>query len=59
MTVKSLKPYLAKHGYYEVKHTLGLFIHKNGPIWFTLPVNGFGEKYIGKQHAEQFIKLAG
>ena len=45
---KLLKKRLAKHGYFEQPHTPGLFSHKTRPIWFSLAVDAFGIKYIGK-----------
>ena len=48
---KLLKERLAVHDYYEVAHTPGLFTHKTRPIWFTLSVDDFGMKYIGREHA--------
>jgi hypothetical protein len=43
---------LAPFGYYPVRHTPGLWLHKTRPIYFTLVVNDFTVKYVGKQHAE-------
>ncbi|KAL7476245.1 hypothetical protein ACHAW6_002118 [Cyclotella cf. meneghiniana] len=39
-----LKQCLAKHGYYEIAHTPGLWKHISCSIRFTLVVNGFGKK---------------
>ncbi|KAL7477007.1 hypothetical protein ACHAW6_002827 [Cyclotella cf. meneghiniana] len=47
-----LKQRLAKHGYYEVAHTPGLWKHISRPISFTLVVDDFGIKYVGKEHAD-------
>jgi hypothetical protein len=33
-------------------HTAGLWLHKMRPISFTLIVDDFAVKYMGKQHAE-------
>ena len=46
---------LSKHGYYEVTHTPGLWRHATRPVWFTLLVDNFGIKYIGKEHADHLI----
>jgi len=54
---KLLKKRLAKFGYYEVTHTPGLWRHIWRPIQFTLVVDDFGVKYIGKQHAEHLCKV--
>lgn len=43
---------LALHGYAPTTHTPGLWRHKTRPITFTLVVDDFGVKYVGKQHAE-------
>jgi hypothetical protein len=39
-------------GYYPARHTPGLWLHKTRPISFTLVVDDFAVKYVGKQHAE-------
>ena len=52
-----LKKRLAVHDYYEVPHTLGLFTHKTRPIWFTLTVDDFGVKYIGREHSEHLMTI--
>ena len=46
-----LKTRLAPHGYYECKHTPGLWRHKWRPITFVLVVDDFGVKYKGREHA--------
>lgn len=43
---------LAKHGYYQCRHTQGLWKHKWRPILFSLVVDDFGVKYVGKQHVD-------
>ena len=48
---KLLRKNLAPHGYYEMPHTPGLWKHISRPISFTLVVDDFGVKYVGKQHA--------
>eukprot|EP00956_Cyclotella_meneghiniana_P026599 scaffold57893_cov25-Cyclotella_meneghiniana.AAC.1 len=52
---KLLKERLAKHGYYEVAHTPGVWKHISRPVSFTLVVDGFGIKYVGKEHAEHLL----
>jgi hypothetical protein len=47
-----LQTHLAPFGYYPSRHTPGLWLHKTWPISFTLIVNDFTAKYVGKQHAE-------
>jgi hypothetical protein len=48
---------LRKYGYNEVKHTPGLSKHETKPIWFTLTVDNFGVKYVGKKHAKHLMKV--
>jgi hypothetical protein len=47
-----LQACLAPFGYYPARHTPGLWLHKTRPISFTLIVDDFAVKYVGKQHAE-------
>jgi hypothetical protein len=47
-----LQTRLAPFGYYQARHTPGLWLHKTRPISLTLVVDDFEVKYIGKQHAE-------
>ena len=46
---------LETKGYSPCKHTPGLCRHKWIPIIFSLVVDDFGVKYIGKQHADHLI----
>jgi hypothetical protein len=43
---------LAPRGYYPARHTPGLWLHHTRPISFTLVVDDFAVKYVGKQHNE-------
>ncbi|KAL7478073.1 hypothetical protein ACHAW6_003858 [Cyclotella cf. meneghiniana] len=52
---KLLKQHLAKHRYFKVTHTLGLWKHISQPIRFTLVVDNFGIKYVGKEHADRLL----
>ena len=52
---KRLRRKLAPHGYHECVNTPGLWYHKSRPITFTLVVDDFGVKYVGKEHAEHLI----
>lgn len=52
-----LVPYLAKHGYIQSKRTPGLFTHTTRPIAFTLVVDDFGVKYVGRKHAEHLLHI--
>jgi len=53
---KLLLKRLLPHGYYECKHTSGLWRHLTHPISFTLVVDDFGVKYVGKEHIDHLIK---
>jgi hypothetical protein len=53
---KLLRKRLLTHGYYECKHTPGLWQHLTRPISFTLVVDDFGVKYVGKEHVDHLIK---
>jgi hypothetical protein len=43
---------LAPFGYYPARHTPGLWLYHTRPIAFTLVVDDFSVKYVGKQHAD-------
>lgn len=50
-----LKKRLAEHGYYELAHTPGLWRHEHRPVQFTLVVDDFGIKYVGREHLEHLL----
>jgi hypothetical protein len=52
LTNQLLQTRLAPFGYYPGRHTPGLWLHRMRPISFTLMVDDFAVKYVGKQHAE-------
>ena len=52
---KLLQQNLAQFGYYQCKHTPGLWKHKTRPITFVLVVDDFGVKYVGKEHVWHLI----
>ena len=52
---KLLGKRLAKYGYYQSRHTPGLWKHTWRPIQFVLVVDDFGVEYIGRDHAEHLI----
>jgi hypothetical protein len=52
---KLLKKSLNKHGYRQSKLVLGLWKHDTRPIQFTLVVDNFGIKYVGKEHAQHLM----
>ena len=41
--------------YFEVDHTSILFKHKGRSIWFTLVVDVFRIKYVGKEHIDNLL----
>jgi hypothetical protein len=47
-----LQTRLAPFRYYPARHTPGLWLHKTRPISFTLVIDDFAVKYVGKQHAK-------
>jgi hypothetical protein len=47
-----LQTRLAPFGYNPARHTPGLWLHKIRPIAFSLIVDHFSCKYVGKQHAD-------
>jgi hypothetical protein len=52
LTNQLLQTRLAPFGYYTAHHTPVLWLHTTGRISFTLVVDNFAVKYVGKQHAE-------
>ena len=52
---KLLRKRLAQDGYFELPHTPGLWKHVCRPVWFTLVVDDFGVKYIGRENAEHLM----
>ena len=53
---KLLCKQLALYGYYEVKHTPGLWRFTICPIKCTLVVDNFGVKYTAKRHLQHLIR---
>jgi hypothetical protein len=43
---------LAKDGYRPTQHTHGLWTHETRPISFSLVLDDFGVKSVGREHAE-------
>ena len=54
---KMLAKILNKEGYYQAKHTKGLWLHKTKNISFTLIVDNFGVRYNNKEDIEELVKL--
>jgi hypothetical protein len=52
---KLLQRRLLLHGYYKRTNTPGLWRYKTRPISFTLVVENFGVKYVGKEHVDHLI----
>jgi hypothetical protein len=52
-----LEKQLNKHGYSQSKTVQGLWTHKTRPILFTLIVDDFGVKYVGKEHAMHLLSI--
>ena len=52
---KQVKKHLAPAGFYEVAHTPGLWRHKRHPIQFSLIVDDFGIKHVGKEHIDYLL----
>jgi hypothetical protein len=55
LTNKKLRRELEPHGYLEHKNMPGLWYHKTRPVSFTLVVDDFGMKYVGKEHVNHLI----
>jgi hypothetical protein len=49
---------LTKEGYRPTAHTHGLWTHDTRPISFSLVVDDFGVKYVGREHAEHVTSPA-
>jgi hypothetical protein len=47
---------LKEHGYSQSKTMPGLWKHEWRPIIFSLVVNNFGVKYVGKEHARHLLQ---
>jgi hypothetical protein len=52
-----LEKRLRAHGYTQSDKTPGFWRHESRPICFSLIVDDFGVKYVGKEHAEHLIKV--
>jgi hypothetical protein len=46
---------LKPKGYYQCRHTPGLWRHQWRPVLFSLVVDDFGIKFVGKQHADHLV----
>jgi hypothetical protein len=52
LTNQLLQTRLAPFGYYPARHTPGLWLHRTRPISFTLVMDDFAVRYVGKQNAD-------
>ena len=52
-----LEKRLNKQGYYQSKIVPGLWLHEWRPIQFTLVVDDFGVKYVGREHAQRPVDV--
>jgi hypothetical protein len=52
-----LEENLNKHGYHQSPITPGLWQHDYWPILFTLCVDNFGIKYVGREHAKHLASI--
>jgi hypothetical protein len=52
-----LKKQLNEHCYSQSKAVPGLWTNKTQPISFTLVVDGFGVKYVEKEHTMHLISI--
>lgn len=50
---------LAPHGYEQCRHTPGLWQHQWRPILFSLVVDDFEIKYMGKHRANHLLNAIG
>ena len=48
-----LEKRLNKRGYYQSKVVPGVWKHERHPVQFTLIVDDFGVKYVGKEYAQR------
>ena len=52
-----LETRLNAHGYSQSRAVSGLWTHKTRPISFTLVVDDFGVKYVGKENATHLLNI--
>jgi hypothetical protein len=55
LTNELLHRKLALDGYHPTEHTHGLWKHKTRLVWFSLVVDDFRIKYVGRDHAEHLM----
>lgn len=52
---RTLVQRISTAGYYQCKHTPGLFRHNTRKVWFCLVVDDFFAGYVGKENADHLI----
>jgi hypothetical protein len=52
-----LEQRLNEHGYQQSQITPGLWKHTTQPISFTLCIDDFGVKYVGRKHADHILQV--
>jgi hypothetical protein len=50
LATQLLQKRVAPFGYYPARRTSGMWLHKTIPIAFSLIIDDFAFKYVGKQH---------
>jgi hypothetical protein len=58
VTNELLQRNLAKDGYRPTTHTHGLWTHDTRPISFSLVVDDFRVRYVGREHAEHLMNIS-
>ncbi|KAL7483805.1 hypothetical protein ACHAW6_009451 [Cyclotella cf. meneghiniana] len=57
LTQELLEKRLNKHGYFHSTRTPGLWTHKWRPVQFTLVVDDFVIKYVGKENPQHLVSI--
>jgi hypothetical protein len=52
-----LEQQINNHGYFQNKFIPGFWTHQTRPISFTLVVDDFGIKYLGREHMMHLISI--
>jgi hypothetical protein len=53
-----LEQLLNEYGYQQSQITPGLWKHTTQPISFTLCIDSFGVKYVGREHTDHLLKYS-
>ena len=54
---QQLEQHLNQHGHHQSDIIPGFWTHESRPISFTLVVDDFGVKYVGKEHVEHLMSI--